>query len=78
MTYKVSSNGKKPTYNDHKFKCDRTGFEGLVSNGRHEWNGFFVLKEYWRERHPQDIILPIRDDSNDVKPIKWWDIPTNS
>lgn len=41
--------------------CDRTGFKIKADQGRKEWNGFFVRKESWERRQPQDLIRGFPD-----------------
>ena len=52
---KYSRNG---TY---KVVCDRSGFIVDAKDCKMQWNGLFVRKELWEERHPQDMLRPVRE-----------------
>ena len=42
--------------------CDRSGIKMKSSEGRFEWNGLFVHKDYWEPRQPLDFLKGIPDD----------------
>lgn len=46
---------------DWLFVCDRSGEEHYASDGRMEWNGLFVYKDYYEERQPQDFVRGVKD-----------------
>ena len=46
---------------DNNVICDRTGFKMKASDCRMEWNGLFVRRESWEERHPQDLLRGFPD-----------------
>jgi hypothetical protein len=39
---------------DYKVVCDRSGAVVNASDCRMQWNGLYVLKELWEQRHPLD------------------------
>lgn len=41
--------------------CDRCGFKKKSFEVRKEWTGFYVCKECWEPRHPQDFVRGRRD-----------------
>lgn len=47
---------------DYYMRCDRTGRKYLASNMRKEWNGKWVHKDFWEQRHPQDFLRGRKDD----------------
>lgn len=47
---------------DYFVRCDRTGFKVLASECRMTWDGYFVRKESWDERHPQQFVKGRKDD----------------
>ncbi len=42
-------------------ECDRTGFKVKASECKFEWNGLFVRKQSFEERHPQDLLRGFPD-----------------
>lgn len=50
--------------------CDRTGFKRLLSEFKKEWNGLYVLRRVWEQKHPQLNIPPVTDNLNlpDARP----------
>lgn len=55
---------------DNNVICDRTGFKLKASDCQFEWNGLFVRKESFEERHPQDLLkgFPDRQQPNVSRP----------
>jgi hypothetical protein len=41
--------------------CDRTGFKMKAEDCKQEWNGFFVRRESWERRQPQDLLRGFPD-----------------
>lgn len=41
---------------DYLFSCDRCGTTHYASQGQMEWDNFFVCKECFEERQPQDFV----------------------
>lgn len=59
MPARVGNKKKYANYlkkGDNNTICDRSGFKIKASEGKYEWNGLFVSKEFWEERQPQDLI----------------------
>ncbi len=46
---------------NNNVECDRTGFKMKVNMCRLEWNGFFVRRESWEPRQPQDLLRGFPD-----------------
>ena len=46
---------------DWKVKCDLSGAIVNASDCKMMWNGLFVLKKFWRPRHPQETPSHIKD-----------------
>ena len=42
-------------------ECDRSGFKIKATEGRKEWNGYFVYKKFWERRQPQDFLRGFPD-----------------
>ena len=57
-------------HGDNNVIDDRTGFKRKASQCEFEWNGFFVGKDQWEERHPQDFLrgFPDRQQPNVSRP----------
>lgn len=55
---------------DNNVICDRTGFKMKSGDCRFEWNGFFVRRESFEERQPQDLLrgFPDRQAPNVSRP----------
>lgn len=53
-----------PTYKkgDHKAICDRCGFLFKASELKKTWDGFYVCREDFETRHPQDFLKGVKDD----------------
>lgn len=49
---------------DNNVICDKSGFKAKASDCRFEWNGLFVLKEFWEARQPLDFLKGIPDNQN--------------
>lgn len=49
---------------DYNCICDVTGFKMKASQCRLQWNGLFVRKESFEERHPQDFVRGKTDDQS--------------
>ncbi len=41
--------------------CDRSGFEGKLSEMVKTWDGFLVLPAWWEPRNPQDFVTGVRE-----------------
>lgn len=54
---------------DYNMTSDRNGNVYPRSEMRKEWNGKWVHKSEWEERHPQDIIKAIKDNPG-VTPVR--------
>lgn len=57
--YKSRANFYRPGSNN--VICDRTGFKMKVEDCKKEWNGFFVRRESWERRQPQDLLKGFPD-----------------
>jgi len=47
---------------DNKVVCDACGRDGLASEMKKTWDGFYVHACHWEPRHPQDFVRAVRDD----------------
>ena len=66
---------RSPGYlvNEHWNTCDRCGFNYREKNMRREWDGAVVCVECVEERHPQDFVRGVKDDTSpkgNVRPAK--------
>jgi len=59
------NNKNKYRHGDHNVICDYSGFKVKASECRMTWDGFFVRKDLWEPRHPQDF-LKARGDKQSV------------
>ena len=51
-------------HGDYLVQCDRSGFTCYASECKKTWDGFFVKKEFWEPRHPQDFVRSREDDTS--------------
>lgn len=60
---------------DWKAVCDRCGEDFHASKLKKEWTGFFVCKDCWEPRHPQEFLKGVKDDPS----VTWTrpDAPEN-
>lgn len=65
-TKKHNRNQNANYYQDGGYNvvCDRTGFKIKATGARMEWNSFFVRKESYEVRQPQDLIRGFPDRQN--------------
>ncbi len=54
-----STSFKKGTW---KAVCDRCGFDYHADQLKKTWDNFYVCKECWEPRHPQDFVKGVKDD----------------
>ena len=47
--------------------CDRCGFEFKASQLKKTWDGYYVCKDDWEPRHPQDFLRGKKDDQS----VEW-------
>ena len=48
-------------HGDNNIICDRSGFKLKASMAKQEWNGLYVDKKLWEERHPMDFLRGLPD-----------------
>lgn len=73
MPAKVTRKSGRANYlkkGDNNVICDITGFKMKASDCRKTWDGFFVRKESWERRQPQDLLrgFPDRQQPNVSRP----------
>ena len=61
---KTLSPGFKP--NEHWSICDRCGFAYREYKLLKEWTGLVVCESCFEERHPQDLVKGVKDDTSPV------------
>ena len=47
---------------DYNVICDYSGRKVKASECKKTWDGFFVHKDYWEPRHPQDFVRGTVDE----------------
>jgi len=51
----------------HEAICDRCGFKYKSGQLKKEWTGFYVCRDCFETRHPQDFAKGIKDDPS----VEW-------
>lgn len=60
----MRSGPSKAVVGDWNALCDRCGFKFKASELYRTWDGYYVDRECWEPRHPQDFVRGIPDDSS--------------
>jgi hypothetical protein len=62
--WKRKSSGKGGTYykrGSNNLICDQSGFKIHLHEAKKTWDGYWVRKDFWEPRHPQDFVRGVRD-----------------